>query len=76
MWMNDKPIGVYATGDKFFIDYFLNQICRKEYNCFKDLLKYIFVKGKIIININLDPEKRIKIDSLIKKLKKIKRHTK
>lgn len=43
--MNERAIGTSAISDKSFLDYYMNQITRKDYACFKELLKTIFVKG-------------------------------
>jgi len=48
MWMNDKSIAVSALTDKSFLDFYLNHITRKDYACFKELLRTIFIKGMLL----------------------------
>lgn len=64
MWMNDITLGLLSLTKKDFLDQFLNDIKVEELEYFKDLMRHIFVS---------DPDKRIKIDTLLKKLKKHKK---
>ena len=68
MWMNDSPVALSSLTKKDYLDEFISQINNREYNFFKDILKNIFIVGKK--KYNLDSTKRIKVDTLLKKLRK------
>jgi hypothetical protein len=59
--MNDSPVALSSLTKKDYLDGFIHQIEQKEYTYFRDILKNIFI---------LDSTKRIKIDTLLKKLRK------
>jgi hypothetical protein len=61
MWMNDSPVALSSLTKKDYLDGFISQIERQEYGFFREILKNIFI---------LDSGKRIKVDTLLKKLRK------
>lgn len=68
MWMHDVTFGLACLTQKDFLENYLSQIQEKEYISVVEILKNIFVESKSLIK--LDPDKRIKVDTLLKKLKR------
>lgn len=59
--MLESSLGIASLTQKDFQDTFLNKINNPDFIFFKDLLRHTFT---------VDPEKRMKIETLLRKLKK------
>jgi hypothetical protein len=69
MWMNESPVALSLLTKRDYLEEFISQITDEEYDFFKDILRNIFVLGMFYLII-LDPNRRIKTDKLLRKLKK------
>ena len=73
MWMHDSSIGLASLTKPSFLDHYLDEVNNKDYEFFKQILKLMFIPGIFNYFYYTEADGRIKIETLLKKLKKQKK---
>ena len=71
MWLYDMPVGLACLTNDHYVDKFVNEINNNEHLFLKDIIKHTFNSSIYLIYFFplIDPDKRIKLETILKKLK-------